>query len=138
MRVLVIPDLHCPVSKKYFLEFCKRMYKEWSCDTVVFIGDVVDWSAISFHANNPECPGPTDEYKLAYVKIQQWYKAFPKATVTIGNHDSRVVRLAESVNIPSKFIRDYQSTWGTPNWEWVGHAVIDNVYYCPKHPKKGN
>ncbi len=136
-RVLVIPDLHEPVAKKYILEFCKEMYKEWSCDTTVFIGDVVDWSAISFHANNPECPGPKDEYELAYVKIQQWYKTFGEATVLIGNHDSRIVRLAESVNIPSKFIRDYQSTWNTPNWEWVGHTVIDNVYYCHGHGKGG-
>lgn len=128
-RVLVIGDVHEPVSRKGYLEFCKSIHDRYKCNQVVFIGDIVDWTGISFHAAHPDCPGPSDEYELAYSKIQEWYKVFPKATVTVGNHDSRVIRLAESVNIPSKFIRNYTDIWGTPKWEWVDHTIIDDVFY---------
>jgi predicted phosphodiesterase len=136
-KVLIIPDLHNPVSRKGALQFCQDIYEAWDCNKVVFIGDVVDWSAISFHANNPEAPGPHDEYELAYQHVQKWYKAFPKATVVIGNHDSRPQRIAESVNIPRKFIRDYSDLWKTPKWKWVHHEIIDEVYYCHGHKKGG-
>ncbi len=136
-RVLAIGDVHEPVSRAGYLKFCKDTYKKWNCNTVVFIGDVVDWSAISFHANNPEAPGPFNEYQLALAKIQKWYRAFPKATVCIGNHDARPKRVAESVNIPERFIRDYADLWKTPNWKWLHHTIIDDVYYCHGHKKGG-
>jgi predicted phosphodiesterase len=98
-------------------------------DTVVIAGDIVDHQAVSFHAANPHCPGPVDEYLLTKQKIKKWYKAFPSAIVTIGNHDARVIRLAESVNIPSKFLRDYNEVWKTPKWQWVEDVIIDDVYY---------
>lgn len=128
-RTLIIGDLHCPVEHPGYLDFCKDLYDEWDCNKVVFIGDIVDHQAISFHANNPQCPGPDDEYTLAKQRIQKWYKAFPKATIMIGNHDERVIRLAESVNIPSRYIRDYAEVWKTPKWNWVFDTIIDDVYY---------
>ncbi len=136
-RVLVIGDIHEPVSRKGYMQFCLDLYEEWDCDTVVFIGDIVDWSAISFHAHNPEAPGPVDEFKLAFNAIQKWYRAFPKSYVCIGNHDARPKRLAESVNIPAKFIRDYAELWETPNWKWEQSMMIDDVYYCHGHGKGG-
>ena len=129
MRVLAIGDIHEPCSRPNYLEFCKDIYDEWDCDTVVFMGDVVDWHGISFHANNPESPGVCDEYELAMQRIHMWHDEFPRAKVCIGNHDARVVRLAEDNNIPAKFIRDYEDMWDTPNWEWDHEFIIDDVYY---------
>ncbi len=131
MRVLCIGDLHNPVSHPGYLTFCQDLYYEWNCDTVVFIGDVADFQAISFHAANPMCPGPDDEFLLTKQEIQKWYKVFSNKNtkVCIGNHDERVIRLAESVNIPSKFLRDYKEIWKTPNWEWEHEHIIDDVYY---------
>ncbi len=128
-KILVIGDIHEPVSHPGYLAFCQDLYYEWDCDTVVFIGDVADFQAISFHANNPQCPGPDDEYIIAKQKIQKWYKAFPSAKVCIGNHDERVIRLAESVNIPSKFLRNYAEIWKTPKWEWGYEFIIDDACY---------
>lgn len=128
-RVLCIGDLHEPVSHPGYLRFCKDLYAEWSCDTVVFMGDVADMQAISFHAANPECPGPSDEFSLTKQKIAKWHRAFPKAKVCIGNHDERLIRLAESVNIPSKFLRNYADIWDTPGWDWKFDFIIDEVYY---------
>ena len=128
-RILCIGDIHEPVCRKNYLRFCQDLYREWDCDTVVFLGDIADFSAISFHAAHPECPGPNDEYRLAYAKIQKWYKAFPKAKICIGNHDARIIRLAESVSIPAKFLRNFNEVWDTPGWDWDYHHIIDDVYY---------
>ncbi len=136
-KILVIGDIHEPVSRKGYLQFCIDMRKKWRCNKTIFMGDVVDWSAISFHASNPEAPGPNDEYNLALAGTQRWYKAFRRATVIIGNHDARPKRVAESVNIPAKFVRDYADLWETPKWNWVQSTVIDDVFYCHGHGKGG-
>ena len=128
-RVLAIGDIHAPVTRPGYLRFCKNTYKKYKCNTVVLIGDVVDWHGISFHAAHPECPGPTDEFALAYKEIKKWVRAFPKAKVCIGNHDERIIRLAESVNIPKKFLRNYSEIWDTPGWDWDYDHTIDDVYY---------
>ena len=129
-RVLAIGDPHEPVCRKGYLSFCQDLYYEWRCDRVVIIGDLADHTAISFHVQNPEAPGPKNEYKLAKAGIQKWYKAFPKAKVCIGNHDARPQRVMESVNIPPAiFLRDFNTIWETPKWKWDHHFIIDDVYY---------
>jgi len=128
-RVLVIGDLHLPAARKGYLQFCKDLYEEWDCNEVIFIGDVVDWHAISFWVKEPACPGPIDEYKLAKKHVRQWAEAFPKAKVCIGNHDERPARLAKTVNIPEFMIKPYSELWETPNWEWDYRFFIDNVSY---------
>jgi predicted phosphodiesterase len=135
--VLAVGDIHEPVSRKGYLKFNKDIRRKKKCDTVVLIGDVVDWSAITFHTHNPEAPGAMDEYTLALEKIQMWYKAFPDAYVCVGNHDARPRRVAEAYGIPGKFIRDYAELWKTPRWRWVRHVVIDDVFYCHGHKKGG-
>lgn len=128
-RVLVIGDLHLPAERKGYLEFCLDLYEMWDCNRVVFIGDVVDWHAISFWAKRPECPGPADEYRLARDKVQRWADAFPKALVCIGNHDERPRRLARSVSIPDFMVRDYADLWPAPGWVWDWRFSIDGVSY---------
>jgi len=113
------------------------MFNKYSCDEVVFIGDVIDLHAISFHAKHPECPGPMDEYELALETVSLWYENFPKATVTIGNHDNRVVRLASTVGIPAYFVKDYSDLWLTPGWTWTYDTIIDDVYYVHGEGKSG-
>jgi len=128
-RVLVIPDLHEPSSRPGALAFCRDLRKKHKTDTTVFIGDVTDWHSVSFHAHHPEMPGPNDEYEMAFKCLHKWYKAFPKATICLGNHDRRIVRLAESVNIPKRWIRGYGEGWGTPGWDWEDDFMLDDVSY---------
>lgn len=128
-RVLVIPDIHEPATRRHAIKFCKDVQKKWKCNRVMFLGDIADWHAISFHSKHPELPGPKDEYKLAKMKIKQWHKAFPKAEVCIGNHDERLLRLAESVNIPARFLKNFNEIWETPGWNWDYNHEIDGVYY---------
>lgn len=128
-RVLVIGDVHEPVAHPGYLPFCRDLRDQHKCDTVQFIGDVCDWHAISFHSKHPDAPGPKDEHELALQKIQRWHRVFKKARVCVGNHDARVIRTAEEAGIPSKFIRTYKETWGTPKWEWADDFTTDEVYY---------
>ncbi len=130
-KVLAIGDPHEPVCHPGYRAFCRDLYEKYDCNKVVIIGDICDHHAISFHAANPMCPGPHDEYKLTRQKMQQWYRDFPGAIVTLGNHDTRVLRLAESVKIPAHYLRDFNddAVWGTKTWKWLEDVVIDDVYY---------
>ena len=47
-RVLVIGDIHLPFERKDYLQFCKDTYKEYQCNRVVFIGDIIDNNYSSF------------------------------------------------------------------------------------------
>jgi predicted phosphodiesterase len=128
-NILAPSDPHEPVSHPGYLQFCQDLYAEWQCDKVVIGGDITDHQAISFHAANPECPAPSDEYLLTKRAIHKWYNAFPNAKICIGNHDERVIRLAESVNIPAKYLRDFNEIWKTKGWDWQHEFIIDDVYY---------
>lgn len=128
-RVLVISDLHIPAERKGALQFCKDIYKAWCCNEVVFIGDITDNHAFSFHAKHPELFGPLDEYELALKHIARWYKVFPKAKVCIGNHDELFRRQGRVVSLCDRFIKDYKDLWNTPGWDWQFEHKIDNVLY---------
>jgi len=126
---LIIPDLHEPCARKGALPFCRDIRRKYKIGKIIFIGDVTDHHNVSFHARHPDMPGPKDEFDLAYKAVQKWYKAFPDAIVVKGNHDRRVIRLAESVNIPTKFLRDFKDVWNTPGWKWVDDYLHKGVYY---------
>lgn len=128
-RVLVVGDIHEPVAHPGYLPFIRALAKEWKPTRVVFIGDIVDHHGISFHAHNPDCPGPRDEMGQTLRGIRKWYKEFTQAEVMIGNHDERVHRLAASVGIPSAFLRSYSEAWETPQWDWKYETEIDGVRY---------
>jgi len=128
-RVLVIGDVHEPVSHPGYLSFCKDLYEEWGCNEVIFIGDIVDWHAISSWVKEPNCPGPKDEYELSSIRVRKWYETFPNAKVCIGNHDERPERLAKTVSIPPCLLKDYNTVWNTSGWNWSYDFIVDDVYY---------
>lgn len=128
-RVLVIGDLHLPYCRPKYLQFCQDIYKKYRCDKTVFIGDVVDLHSISFHPKSPQMPNAAMEYKLAKGAVAEWKKVFPKASVCIGNHDSRPVRLAETVDIPEELLKDFSDIWDTKGWRWDWEFILDDVCY---------
>jgi len=129
MRVGIIGDPHEPVSRAGYLDFCTDTFEKYRCDTIVCIGDLVDWHGISFHARQPECPGVKDEYHLALERVQRWYKRFPEMKWCIGNHDERPARLAKTVNIPEFMLKPYLDIWGVPGWECDFDFIIDETLY---------
>jgi hypothetical protein len=95
----------------------------------VFIGDVIDNHYSSYHETNADGMGGGDELDLAIDRIARWYRAFPKADVTIGNHDRIIARKAQTSSIPKRWVRDYSEVLNTPNWNFIERVVIDDVQY---------
>lgn len=128
-RVLVIGDLHEPFCLDGYLKFCKEQYALHNCNKVVFIGDIIDNHYSSYHETSADGLGGGDELDLAIDKISKWYKAFPEAIVTIGNHDRIIMRKSQTGGIPKKWVRAYSEVLKTPNWTFVERYVLDNVQY---------
>jgi hypothetical protein len=128
-RVLCIGDLHEPFCLDGYLEFCIKTYAENNCNRVVFIGDLVDNHYSSYHETDSDALGGLDELEYAIKKLSRWYKAFPEADVTLGNHDRIIIRKAQTSNIPSKWIKEFKDVLETPNWRFVTDVYIDGVRY---------
>lgn len=128
-RVLCIADIHAPFTHPRYREFCKDLKKKYRTNTTVFIGDVTDQHALSFHEHDPDGMSPGQEKIAAKKEVAAWYKAFPVAKVCIGNHDARTIRMARKAGLPMDEIKDFATTWGTPKWDWGWEHIIDNVLY---------
>ncbi len=128
-RVLCIGDIHLPATHEDYLGFIKKLKRKYKTDTTVFIGDIVDMHAISYHQKNPELPSAIDEHEAVVKGLKAWKKAFPEAYVCIGNHDERVHRLSATAGIPSVYLTDYKELYDTPGWDWDYDFYIDGVQY---------
>ena len=128
-RVLVIGDLHEPFCHKDYLKFCKETYEKHNCNRVVFIGDIIDNHYSSYHESSADGFGGKYELDKAIKKLAKWYKAFPNADVTLGNHDRIIIRKAQTSNIPSKWIKEFSEVLETPNWNFVTDVYYDGVRY---------
>ena len=128
-RVLIIGDLHEPFCLDGYLSFCQKIYAENNCNKVVFIGDVIDNHYSSYHESDADGLGGKNELDFAVNKLRRWYKAFPNAWVTLGNHDRIIIRKAQSSNIPSKWIKEFSEVLETPKWKFVTEVFIDGVRY---------
>jgi hypothetical protein len=128
-RVLCIGDLHEPFCLDGYLEFCIETYANHNLNRVVFIGDIIDSHYSSYHESDADGLGGKAELELAITKLAKWYKAFPDADVTLGNHDRIIIRKAQSSNIPSKWIKEFKDVLETPNWRFVTDVYIDGVRY---------
>ena len=135
-RVLVIGDLHEPFCLDGYLKFCKEQYAINNCNKVVFIGDIIDNHYSSYHETDSDGLGGKTELDFAIDKLKKWYKAFPDADVTLGNHDRIIIRKAQTSNIPSKWIKEFGEVLETPNWRCVTEVYIDGVRYV--HGDKSN
>ena len=128
-NVLVIGDLHLPFCLDNYLLHCIETYNKYKCNEVVFIGDIIDNHASSYHETDPDGYSAGQELKMAIQRIKQWYQAFPKATVIIGNHDRLIMRKAYSSGLSKMWIKDYAEVLGTPGWNFTESIEIDDVLY---------
>ena len=128
-NVLVIGDLHEPFCLDGYLEFCIEQYKTYNCNQVIFIGDILDNHAFSYHEPDPDGMSAGMELQESIKKVSKWYKAFPYADVCIGNHDRLAARKSFTGGIPKAWLKTYNEVLGTPNWNWVESIVYDNVLY---------
>ena len=128
-RILVIGDLHEPFCLDGYFEFCKETYNNYNCNRVIFIGDVIDAHASSYHEQDPDGMGGGDELTLAIKKLKKWHKEFPNAEIMIGNHDRIAYRKAFSGGIPKRWMKPFEDVLETPTWSYLESIEIDNVLY---------
>jgi predicted phosphodiesterase len=128
-RILVIGDLHCPFELDGYFNFCKETYANYNCNQVIFIGDIIDNHAFSYHEPDPDGMSAGDELQVAIEDVKKWYNAFPVADVLIGNHDRMAARKAMTGGIPKVWIKSYNDVLGTPKWNWTERIVYDDVQY---------
>jgi len=128
-RVLVIGDLHEPFCLDAYLQHCQDVYSRYNCNRVVFIGDIIDNHYSSYHDTDPDGLGGGKELELAINRLARWYKAFPDAHVTIGNHDRLIRRKAFSGGVPKEWIKEYSDVLNVPKWNFTDRIVIDDVQY---------
>jgi len=133
--ILVISDLHCPYQHPDAVRFLQAVKAKYKPDTVVCIGDEVDFHALSYHESNPDLPSAGDELQKAVEQLRPIYKLFPKVSVIESNHGSMVLRKALTGGIPSRAIRSYNEVLMAPKgWEWAPELIINTelgpVYFC--------
>ena len=128
-RVLVIGDLHEPFCLEGYLKFCRETYSKYNCNKVIFIGDIIDSHYSSYHETDADGLGGSDELQIAIDRLSKWYKEFPDADVTLGNHDRIIIRKAQTSNIPGKWIKEFGEVLETPNWRFVTDVYYDGVRY---------
>ena len=128
-NILVIGDLHEPFCLDEYLDWCVEQYKTYNCTEIVFIGDVVDNHYSSYHETSVDGLGGLEELEMAIKRISRWYKAFPKATVLVGNHDRLIMRKAQTSAIPSKWIKSYKEVLEVPDWNFVERYEKDGVQF---------
>jgi hypothetical protein len=128
-NVLVIGDLHEPFCLPDYLQFNVDLYNRFDCETVVFIGDVIDNHYSSYHETDPDGMSGGDELGLAIEKLKPWVDTFPDAHVTIGNHDRMTMRKAFTGGIPRIWIKEYKDVLGAPGWKFIDEVMLDGVIY---------
>ena len=128
-NILVIGDTHLPYEKEGYLEFCKKQYDKFNCDTVVHIGDLIDSHATSRHPSMPDAYSPGDELSYTIKKLRSWYRVFPHMKVCIGNHDVRAYKIAGENGLATKWLKGFAEVLEVPNWEFEDEFEFNDVIY---------
>ena len=116
-RILVISDMHIPYHHKDSFAFLTEIKKQFNPDTVVNIGDSLDFHAISMHDSNPDLFSAGHELREARKYIKELEDIFPNVTEVDSNHSSLVYRRALKHGMSKEFLRDYGDFLGTKKME---------------------
>jgi predicted phosphodiesterase len=128
-NILVVGDLHLPFCLDGYLDWCLEQYETFNCNQVVFIGDILDNHAFSYHEPDPDGLSAGYELEKSIKQVAEWYKTFPYADVCIGNHDRMASRKAITGGVPAAWIKSYNEVLKTPNWNWVESVSYDNILF---------
>lgn len=99
--VLVLPDLHLPYEDKKTLSAVEKLMAAQKWDEVIYIGDLMDFLAISDYEKNNrrllEGKRLKDDYDHANALLDRHQALCPLAEFTIlqGNHDERMERFID-------------------------------------------
>jgi len=123
-RILVISDMHIPYHHKDSFKFLKEIKKEFKPDTIINIGDSIDFHNISMHQSSPDLPNAGDELRITREYIKELESIFPIVTEVDSNHSSLVYRRAFKYGLSREFMKDYGDFLGTKKWKWVEDITL--------------
>lgn len=126
-RILVISDLHAPFCHPDSIAFLTKLKKYYKPDTVVNIGDEMDYHAINVSHNiDPDLPSPNDELEIGKNWLHRLHKLFPRMVLLESNHGSMVLRRAMANKMSRKFLKTYNEILEVGNgWCWKDKHTID-------------
>lgn len=132
-NTLIIPDLHFPAQHPKTFSFLRDVIKEYKPNKCIQMGDIVDLHSISVHEKESELPSAKDELTQAVDcidKLVDTVMLIPEVYVCLGNHDTRVFKMANRIGIPRDFIKSFSDIYGLPeDWKVGFEHIVDNVYY---------
>ena len=119
--------------------FLEDMYTQWDCDTVVHIGDMADFHAISFHQKEFGLESIERELDMARLQVAKMTDVFPEAQYLTGNHSALPARQAREAGLPPSMLISLGDLMDLPD-TWEIHPrhhdlEIDGVIY--RHGDKG-
>lgn len=155
-KVLVLPDIHCPVEDKLTLGAVEAYMKDFQPDELIYLGDLLDLNCISAHnvtnLRAVEAQRLDKDFAAAREILVRHRKLLPsgaKVTYLEGNHEHRLARYVDA-NPQTEGILDverqlglrdlkirYIRSWSKGEVYRVGKAAfIHGVYVSPTHAKQ--
>lgn len=130
-RVLCVSDLQEPFAHRDAFDFACAVRDKYDTDTVVNIGDEVDFHAFSGRfPHDPDGYSPGEELARGIEALQKWYGEFPETKVCRSNHLDRYYKKAFNSGLPKRAILSPRQLLEAPEgWEWREHWIIDGVKY---------
>jgi len=61
--------------------------------------------------------------------LKPWYKAFPNAVVTVGNHEQRIIKNSRNSALSNRWLKSFSEVLEVPRWNFIDEVTIDNVKY---------
>lgn len=131
-RILVISDTQAPFHHKQTIPFLEAVYDTYQLDTVVHVGDELDFYVVSRYPKKPgTLPNVLDELQRAKDKfLFPMYETFPVVDLLESNHGRRIARAANEAGLPEEFLKPYKELLEAPaGWNWHPSLKIDGVRY---------
>ena len=76
-NILVVGDLHEPFCLEGYLDFCLEQYETYNCNQVIFIGDILDNHAFSYHEPDPDGMSAGYELKKNHRESSRMVQSIP-------------------------------------------------------------
>ena len=143
-NILVLSDIHLPYQNNEALTLALDYGKKHNINTILLLGDIMDFHKASFHEQNPSARDLAYEFEICRQFLDVLAKHFPTAKIFYkeGNHEKRWERFlrvkAPVVLDMSEFrlpvilkLRERGVTW-IPNSQVIKigklHAIHGNEY----------
>jgi predicted phosphodiesterase len=129
LKILAIPDLHCPFNHPDAIQFLRHVRDSVKPDRVVCLGDEIDAAAWLRYDKDPQGMSPTDELRRARETLARLNDLFPRLMVCESNHTIRPWKKAAAAGLTDDFLVSPGVALGCPDWEWRPRWEIDGMVF---------